>query len=199
MKEFLRRRAGAAPGGSRHLPPPRPRARAPTFRLLSRAAVTPGESEITANPRAFGEAARSRAHPCAGLERGVRAMLRLGTLFWIGLAIVAGYATIQFKYDVQALERELAQLDAKILRHQEAIHVLKAEWAYLNEPARLERLSRSYLDLSPSAAARSWIWPRSQTAEGEAGLSCRRRTLPTTAAGRPAKKPASLTKTKAVP
>ena len=76
-------------------------------------------------------------------------MLRLGTLFWIGLAVVAGYATIQFKYDVQALERELVQLDSKILRHQEAIHVLKAEWAYLNEPARLERLSRSYLDLSP--------------------------------------------------
>ena len=76
-------------------------------------------------------------------------MLRFATFFWLGLAIAAGYATIQFKYDVQALERELTQLDAKILRHQEAIHVLKAEWAYLNEPARLERLSRSYLDLSP--------------------------------------------------
>ena len=50
--------------------------------------------------------------------------------------MAAGYATIQFKYDVQALERELTQLDAKILRHQEAIHVLKAEWAFLNEPAR---------------------------------------------------------------
>lgn len=76
-------------------------------------------------------------------------MLRFGTLFWIALAVIAGYATIQFKYEVQALERELTQLDTKILRHQEAIHVLKAEWAYLNEPARLERLSRSYLDLSP--------------------------------------------------
>ena len=76
-------------------------------------------------------------------------MLRLGTLFWIGLAIAAGYTTIQFKYDVQALERELVQLDSEILRHQEAIHVLKAEWAYLNEPARLERLSRRHLDLSP--------------------------------------------------
>ena len=76
-------------------------------------------------------------------------MLRLGTLAWIALAVAAGYATIQFKYEVQALERELTQLDAKILRHQKAIHVLKAEWAYLNEPARLERLSRRYLDLSP--------------------------------------------------
>src|SRR5215475_9351611 len=76
-------------------------------------------------------------------------MLRPITLFWIVLTIVAGYATLQFKYGVQALERELTQLDAEILRHQEAIHVLKAEWAYLNEPARLENLSRRYLDLSP--------------------------------------------------
>jgi hypothetical protein len=77
-------------------------------------------------------------------------MLRPITLFWIVLTIVAGYATLQFKYNVQALEHELTQLDSKILRHQEAIHVLKAERAYLNEPARLEKLSRRYLDLSPA-------------------------------------------------
>jgi hypothetical protein len=83
------------------------------------------------------------------MGEGMKAMLRFSTLFWITLTVIAGYATIQFKYDVQALERELTGLDGRILRHQEAIHVLKAEWAYLNEPARLERLSRSYLDLSP--------------------------------------------------
>src|SRR4026208_2644708 len=77
-------------------------------------------------------------------------MLRPITLFWIVLTIVAGYATLQFKHNVQAREHELTQLDSKILRHQEAIHVLKAEWAYLNEPARLEKLSRRYLDLSPA-------------------------------------------------
>lgn len=128
-------------------------------------------------------------------------MLRLGTLFWIGLAIVAGYATIEFKYDVQALERELTQLDAKILRHQEAIHVLNAEWAYLNEPARLERLSRSYLDLSPlrgSQIVDLASLPGRGTGEAEPVLP------PSNApndGGRtvPAKKPASLTKTKAVP
>src|SRR4029078_10696824 len=77
-------------------------------------------------------------------------MLRPITLFWIVLTIVAGYATLQFKYNVQALEHELTQLDRKILRHQQDIHMLKAEWAYLKEPARLEKLSRRYLDLSPA-------------------------------------------------
>ena len=51
VKEFLRRRSGAAPGASRHLPRPTGE-RAPSFHLLSRGPVTPGESEIRTNPRA---------------------------------------------------------------------------------------------------------------------------------------------------
>jgi 16S rRNA (cytosine1402-N4)-methyltransferase len=58
VKEFLRRRSGAAPQGSRHLPRPSAE-RAPSFRLLSRSAVTPSEAEIQSNPRA--RSARLRA------------------------------------------------------------------------------------------------------------------------------------------
>jgi 16S rRNA (cytosine1402-N4)-methyltransferase len=58
VKEFLRRRSGADPKGSRHLPRP-PGERAPSFRLLSRGAVTPGDAEIRSNPRA--RSARLRA------------------------------------------------------------------------------------------------------------------------------------------
>jgi 16S rRNA (cytosine1402-N4)-methyltransferase len=58
VKEFLRSRAGAAPQGSRHLPRTSAE-RAPSFRLLSRGAVAPGQSELDANPRA--RSARLRA------------------------------------------------------------------------------------------------------------------------------------------
>jgi 16S rRNA (cytosine1402-N4)-methyltransferase len=58
VKEFLRGRAGAAPQGSRHLPRPAAE-RAPSFRLLSRSAVTPGDAELSSNPRA--RSARLRA------------------------------------------------------------------------------------------------------------------------------------------
>lgn len=51
VKDFLRRRSGRAPAGSRHLPDSATR-RAPSFRLVTGGVVTPGEAEIAANPRA---------------------------------------------------------------------------------------------------------------------------------------------------
>ncbi|HVC51035.1 MAG TPA: 16S rRNA (cytosine(1402)-N(4))-methyltransferase RsmH [Stellaceae bacterium] len=58
VKEFLRQRSGTAPAGSRHAPP-QSEGPAPSFALLSRRPVKPGDDEIAANPRA--RSARLRA------------------------------------------------------------------------------------------------------------------------------------------
>ncbi|MEQ9642967.1 MAG: 16S rRNA (cytosine(1402)-N(4))-methyltransferase RsmH [Alphaproteobacteria bacterium] len=58
-KQFLQRRAGVAPGGSRHLPPQARETRAPSFRLLFRGTRSAGEAETKSNPRA--RSARLRA------------------------------------------------------------------------------------------------------------------------------------------
>jgi 16S rRNA (cytosine1402-N4)-methyltransferase len=59
VKDFLRRKSGAAPRGSRHLPPDRAADAAPTFRLLPQNGRTAGEDEVRRNPRA--RSARLRA------------------------------------------------------------------------------------------------------------------------------------------
>lgn len=72
------------------------------------------------------------------------------TFVWLGLAAVATGVLFHTSYRVQELEAELGALNREIIEEQEAIRVLKAEWSYLNEPARLERLSREYLLLQPT-------------------------------------------------
>ena len=79
-------------------------------------------------------------------------MLKPSTVVWAALAIAAGGGLFLMKYDVRALEGRLVSLDGEIARNHQAIHVLKAEWAYLNKPERLAALAERHLDLVPLAA-----------------------------------------------
>lgn len=76
-------------------------------------------------------------------------MIRLGTVLTLGLAGAVGIGLFYAKHRVQALEAELTALQQQIVDDREAIHVLKAEWSFLNDPDRLAELSRRYLDLVP--------------------------------------------------
>ncbi len=74
------------------------------------------------------------------------------TCLWLALAAIVGFGLFHVKYKVQALEEELFRLNAAILKEQQQIHVLEAEWSYLNQPSRLEELAARYLDLAPAGA-----------------------------------------------
>jgi hypothetical protein len=76
-------------------------------------------------------------------------MIRRATAFWMMLAITAGIGLFLLKYEVKAMEEELAAIQRDTLENLEAIHMLKAEWSYLNRPVRLEKLGRLLLDLAP--------------------------------------------------
>jgi cell division protein FtsL len=77
-------------------------------------------------------------------------VIRPVTMFWVALAGCVGFGLYHLKNEVQALEDELFRANRTILAEQESIHVLRAEWSYLNQPARLQALASRHLDLQPT-------------------------------------------------
>ena len=72
---------------------------------------------------------------------------------WTLAAVTAGYALFYVSYQVEAMEHQLAQLNREILKEQEAVHILEAEWSYLTRPDRLQKLSMELLpELEPVSA-----------------------------------------------
>ena len=69
---------------------------------------------------------------------------------FIGLfIIIIGITLFHVKYKVVGLEQELAFTNRKIIESQQSIHILKAEWEHLNNPARLQQLAQKHLHLVP--------------------------------------------------
>jgi len=72
-------------------------------------------------------------------------VIRRATLLWVALLGAASAGLYQVKYTVQELEDELAQHSRALRVERQAIHVLRAEWAYLNRPERLAELADRHL------------------------------------------------------
>ncbi len=68
------------------------------------------------------------------------------------LLLAGGISVVLFsvKYQVQDLEGERISLINQIRNEKQSIHVLNAEWSYLNDPSRLGEMSARYLDLAPA-------------------------------------------------
>ena len=71
------------------------------------------------------------------------------TILWIVLVGVMASGLFQLKYAVQEREDELSRLNRELIASEQAVHVLLAEWSYLNRPDRLAGLTARHLELSP--------------------------------------------------
>ena len=74
------------------------------------------------------------------------------SFLWLGLAVLCGtmlYITSQRVTD--GLEH-LAAVQKELRQEEESQRVLMAEWSYLNKPERLEKLSRTHLQMTPLRA-----------------------------------------------
>jgi cell division protein FtsL len=76
-------------------------------------------------------------------------MILRSTFFLFFIASCVGFALFQVKHEVIDVEKELTFALREINREEESLHVLKAEWSYLNEPQRLQALADKYLDVEP--------------------------------------------------
>lgn len=79
-------------------------------------------------------------------------MMRAATFLWALLATIAGAGLFLLKYQVQAEERHLKEVRKDIAGTEQSIHVLKAEWSYLNDPLRLREQAERHLAMHPMRA-----------------------------------------------
>lgn len=80
-------------------------------------------------------------------------MIRATMAVWLVLVLAASGGLYYVKYRVQHLEQQLRTLNQAVVREQEAIHVLKAEWSYVNRPEKLADLVEHHLRLGPVPGA----------------------------------------------
>ena len=79
-------------------------------------------------------------------------MISRSSMFFLVLASLVGFALFQVKYEVQSLEEGISRTLHQIAEEKETLHILKAEWAYLNEHKRLQVLAEKYLEIEPVKA-----------------------------------------------
>jgi len=66
-------------------------------------------------------------------------------------AAISGVILLNASQQVQEAQSRLDTYEKSIENEEEQIRMLRAEWASLNRPERLERLANEYLDLLPPA------------------------------------------------
>ena len=76
-------------------------------------------------------------------------MGRITTLIWMASFAIAAFGLYIVKYTAEGLQREVAVVQSDVKKERESLHLLNAEWAYLNRPERLRNLAEAHLDLAP--------------------------------------------------
>ncbi|HEY9079542.1 cell division protein FtsL [Magnetovibrio sp.] len=77
------------------------------------------------------------------------AFLRHTTVLFLLLAGGISMVLFSVKYQVHDLESQYKRLSGELEEERRALHVLHAEWATLNDPARIEALAIEYLNMGP--------------------------------------------------
>ncbi len=80
-------------------------------------------------------------------------MIRILNIVSFMMSVVLAVVLYTVKYDAQVEIRRIKVLKVDIRKEVETINILRAEWSYLNQPARLKRLAERYTKLMPLSAS----------------------------------------------
>jgi hypothetical protein len=69
---------------------------------------------------------------------------------WVAVIMVSAFGLYRVKYEVQSIRAQIRETSAELAQERESLHVVAAEWAYLNRPERLQRLAEKYLNTDPT-------------------------------------------------
>ena len=71
-------------------------------------------------------------------------MMRTFDLVLVGAMIAAATVTYQIKHAAEEKLSQVRELQAEIKLQEETIDLLEADWSLLNQPSRLQRLSKAF-------------------------------------------------------
>lgn len=81
-------------------------------------------------------------------------MLKAFDIVLVGLMVVAATITYSIKHKADEKQKEVERLEAEIKLERDTIELLRADWALLTQPNRLQKLVNAYagqLKLEPTA------------------------------------------------
>ena len=79
---------------------------------------------------------------------------RVSFLVWVMMFAVGAYGLYMVKYEVEELRQENIALEKSLQHEKNSLAMRQLEWAALNHPARLRRLSNVLLPMEPIKADR---------------------------------------------
>ncbi len=82
-------------------------------------------------------------------------MMRLINICVIAALVLAAADVYKIKFESTRQAQRVAKLRTEIRREHDAIAALRAEWARLDSPARIQDLAKRHLSLKPAEARQS--------------------------------------------